>query len=525
MFKREYKLILSVVLVFTLFFSFSGTFAFAEQTNIVIDFATTIWYALRAAQVTVNSTVAPIQDILDTLNFGSGAPWSADYTYSGPTWDNDILNLSSIVVRPDFVEIDGVMYTDIWLSNDAAQKFRVNAFDVESAWNLVSNSNGVYAQGAGWINTIPVFYYNNAYRTQRFSVIASGDSVASVGSSPYALYLFTRFNDNVTNKYQFGARFGSDIPVFSVTDPSPFMGSASLANSNLVSTNWDLHFYKNGVWQSGSSTRVSTVGPVLVSPFDFEWVSGNVPLEQLPADYGLNIRLPTSQTDPDSGETIYDLGDLVREYPEQSGGKPLNFDPSLNPEVELDVDYTNELWRILEMLILLGLLDDAEIKYAPYDDPSPEPSPSPDPSPPPSPEPSTPISDQPAEWLDQILRWIQETISTVKNAVQTLDDKLTQIYDKVEALPQQILQDIETAPIDIYRRCLDIIKVVFAPIILLLRSVIGLWHYVVEWVQVTAPVFSSFFGFMSGTSYNMVLPIYASLAGPIVIAVYKRFGK
>lgn len=90
---------------------------------------------------------------------------------------------------------------------------------------------------------------------------------------------------------------------------------------------------------------------------------------------------------------------------------------------------------------------------------------------------------------------------------------------------KKILEDIETAPVKVYRSALEVLKTVFAPILLLLRSVIGLWHYVVEWVQAITPVFSSFFGLMSGTSYYMVLPIYAGIAGPIVIAVYKRFGK
>lgn len=121
-----------------------------------------------------------------------------------------------------------------------------------------------------------------------------------------------------------------------------------------------------------------------------------------------------------------------------------------------------------------------------------------------------------------LLQGIRTAIGTV---VTTITDAVADITDAIDGLAEQVLEDIETAPINVFSTALDVIKLAFAPIIAALKACIGLWHYVVEWVQVTAPVFSTFFGLMSGTSYNMVLPIYAALAGPIVIAIYKRFGK
>ena len=110
--KRIFNLIVSFVIITCLMIGFCTAFASADQTNIVVDFASALYYAMRAARVTVNSTVAPIQDVLDSITYGAGMPWTPEYTYQGPTWDNDILNMSSVYVRPGFVEIDGVSYTE-----------------------------------------------------------------------------------------------------------------------------------------------------------------------------------------------------------------------------------------------------------------------------------------------------------------------------------------------------------------------------------------------------------------------------
>ena len=166
--KRIFKFIVCFVVITCLMIGFCTAFASVDQTNIVVDFASALYYAMRAASVTVNSTVAPIQDVLDSITYGAGMPWTPDYTYQGATWDNDILDRSSVYVRPGFVEIDGVSYTDIWLSNDASQKFRVNAFDLETAWNIVSNSNGTYASGVGYLDGIPMFDVDGNARSQNF---------------------------------------------------------------------------------------------------------------------------------------------------------------------------------------------------------------------------------------------------------------------------------------------------------------------------------------------------------------------
>ena len=103
--------------------------------------------------------------------------------------------------------------------------------------------------------------------------------------------------------------------------------------------------------------------------------------------------------------------------------------------------------------------------------------------------------------------------------------QLQNIIETLQTLPQQILEDIETGPSKVFRKALDILKSLFFPLLLPIKAMMGLWHYVVEWLQSVNAPFVWIFGIMSGASYNMVLPIYAVLAGSICIAIYKALGR
>lgn len=506
---RIKRFIISLCLILcVLFGSVTASASAAVDTS---TFASLVVMALHGIHIVVDSTTAPVQNLLDTIvpDLNISLPGFPSYTYSGPSWDDDILSRSFIKINKDVVTIDGVEYTDIWLSHDAAEKFRVNAFDFQSAFNIASESNGTFASGVGFLRGFPLYNVNGTIRTQTFrcpdlsfnnGLIAG--SVRYIGSSPYMDVLWW---DNVN------------------TGKGYYINPTSYRDAYVM-------LYQ-GSWRVnlGGASNARTIAWDN-NPFDFDYVSSIIPVDPLPSDYGLNIRVPSSYSDPSSGDVIYDFGDIVIEYPDFSGGQTIELDPTLNPNFQIDTDFLDDLGDLLNTILnIWDLLNDApdgtSVEFKPYEEPSPEPSPEPEPTPPPSPVPSTPVSDQPAEWLDQILRWIQETVNAVKTATQTVTQTLEQVLELIETLPQEILQDIETAPIKVYQSALEVIKVVFAPIIALLRSVIGLWHYVVEWVTATSPVFARFFGFMSSTNYNMVLPIYAALAGPIVIAVYKRFGR
>lgn len=519
---RIKRFIISLCLILcVLFGSVTASASAAVDTS---TFASWLVMALNGINIVVESTTAPVQNLLDTItpDIQYALPGYPSYTYSGSSWDDDILSRSFIKINKDAVTIDGVEYTDIWLSHDAAEKFRVNAFDFQTAFNIASESNGTFASGYGFSHGVPLFDVNGTILSQAYSVY------------------FTPVVEHV-NTFQIGDWYiGLKYTSTSTRRSADSSLSPNFSSYTVVGGNYNDRYvrirYGNGAYRwyinddKGNFSIQFGTAPVEVSSFDFDYVSSVIPVDPLPSDYGLNIRVPSSYSDPTSGDVIYDFGDIVTEYPDYSGGKTIELDPNLNPDFQIDTDFLDDLGDLLNTILnIWDLLNDApdgtSVEYKPYEEPSPEPSPEPEPTPPPSPVPSTPVSDQPAEWLDQILRWIQETVNAVKNATQTVTQTLEQVLEQIETLPQEILQDIETAPIKVYQSALEVIKVVFAPIIALLRSVIGLWHYVVEWVTATSPVFARFFGFMSSTNYNMVLPIYAALAGPIVIAVYKRFGR
>lgn len=509
---------LSCFLALIIFFGYClpSPVSYASNVDVGLDFAKFMYLILKAGNIVIENTAAPIESVFNLLDYGSGLPWTPPYTYTGPTWDDEILNRSLIRINKDSVIIDGVEYTDIWLSNDAASKFRINLFDIETAWDLVSNSDGSFGEGLGFYDGAPVFLVNNSLRTQTYTGTISTGATYLIGNiylGPFEYYGSDRGRAHFT--YSTGTSTTWDI-------------------SGPNGTNFGVFFY--ALDSSGSTWRFwdtisqyAIVAPnnlYVADPFEFDWVSGTIPAQVLPNDYGLNIRIPSSYTDPSSGTIIYDIGDIIIEYPDQID-KTIELDPMLNPDADTDAEFLDDLLGIIELLISLGLIDLITPEFKPYVEP--EPGPEPEPTPPPSPVPSTPISDVPADWLDHILRWIQETIRQIKTSVETATETITEtllepIRD-IKTIVTDILDHFKSGFIDLFDGILDGIKVVFAPIFLLLKSALRLWHYVVEWVQATAPVFSTFIGFMSGTSYNMVLPIYAALAGPICIAIYKRFGR
>ena len=103
--------------------------------------------------------------------------------------------------------------------------------------------------------------------------------------------------------------------------------------------------------------------------------------------------------------------------------------------------------------------------------------------------------------------------------------QIAEIPEAIRELADQILEDIELGPAKLFDKALDILKSLFLPLLLPIRAMMNLWHYVVEWIQSVSSPFTWIFGIMSSTSYNMVLPIYALLAGGICISIYKALGR
>lgn len=120
--------------------------------------------------------------------------------------------------------------------------------------------------------------------------------------------------------------------------------------------------------------------------------------------------------------------------------------------------------------------------------------------------------------IGQRVQTIVDALTNVTTGIRTmvaeLVDALEGIIDNaIEAIKEEVLGDIAQ------------LETAFSGVISRLAQSVGIWHYVVEWIGSITTCFTWFFGVASGTSYYMVLPIYACIAGGIVLAVYKRFGR
>lgn len=146
--KRYCKLIISTItiaLIFTLCLS-PASYALSRQ-----QFAAWVGAALQAINITVSSIGIPIAQqeaqFIDYFNnpikIVENQILDVPYT-TGIDAIDEYMNRSVIKIDKDKVTIDGVDYTDIWLSTDAAEKFRVNAFDIENAFDIASQSEGKF---------------------------------------------------------------------------------------------------------------------------------------------------------------------------------------------------------------------------------------------------------------------------------------------------------------------------------------------------------------------------------------------
>lgn len=498
--------------------------------------ATPVWLlrakaGIAAALMAANIVFEPISaaytqtlaDVIDPLNMVSSV-----YDTS---WE-DYINQSVIAVRPDVVTIDGVEYSEIWLGPNAANSLRASGWDFTTAYNLLSNQNTpvTYAEGVGYMAGIPVYSVNGDIRSPYYNAPLSptqGNSVTySVGD---LIVTFNTLRQDSTRTRVTAAYTDTGIP------PAAFT-MLTVKNNPDFSTDQQVFIkYNNAAYRLCSTITNGRIdGPALTlvsSPFDFDYTSGIIDAD--PVDDGLLLRVPSEYTDSQGHtEYNYNIHDLINIYPQvdDTNGHELIFDPSLNPDFDVDLDMGNALGDIITAIILAKLADllgdDAEIVYAPMpekEDPAPV---IPDPD---TPDPDVPIGDQDPIWLDDLMRWIKNAIDnlghTISDAIDMIHEDIQEIIEQLSELPDKILEEIELGPAKLIDKALDILKSLLMPILLPIRAMMNLWHYVVEWLTSISIPFTWIFGIMAATSYNMVLPIYALLAGGICIAIYKVFGR
>lgn len=455
--------------------------------------------ALTALNITFSSTNAPIVNALDWL----ADPADLVYTYPEQALD-EFLDRSRIRMYQNYVQIDGVWYDDVWLSHDAAEKFRVNASDLQTAFNIASNSNGTFASGAGsthgfdifeteidgatrWISQTISFPWQNgdyAFGSDCFFRITgcSSDPTSST-SAKLAFYVngSSYSNNSIIVQY---SDFPARVRLFGSPTSSSWTPYVQAYKTGTSGTTWYNQF------------QPSALRGVVSDPFSFDWVSGTIPAEELGPEDGLHLLLPHNQQDESP------IGQYVIDHPEYLDPSGHEIDISLDPDVDVDLD---DLMDIIIPLIPIIKAEWGPIEVSPI--------------PPVDP---TSISNTPWTTLQNKL---DEIINTISGDLSTISQILGDIGNSISSLPERILEDIQKGPIQIFDKALDFLKLVFAPILALLKNALGIWHYVVEWLQSISSPWAFFWGVLSGLGSSFTAPIYACVAGFIVIAVYRRFGR
>lgn len=125
---------------------------------------------------------------------------------------------------------------------------------------------------------------------------------------------------------------------------------------------------------------------------------------------------------------------------------------------------------------------------------------------------------------------LTDTLPDIKDATETitetLPDIITEIQDATTTLTDEIPNiddiclNIDEAPYKDLETGVDRLPRFLLPFITDLRSALGIWHYVTEWLAQISTTFAFISGCLVGTS--IMTPIYAAIAGFMCIKIYRR---
>lgn len=461
-------------------------------------------------------------DLIQSIIYGNPLGVLPDYTYNQPL--SEILSQETIKIRSGSVTIDGVEYSDVWLPHDAANKFRVNAFDFITHYNILSESSGTYVSGVGYLNGIPVFSSNGVLRTQSIVLPKNESSTSPIVTSLGDLFFFCRGNFNspfVNTNYGYRT-LNSQIYQFQ----TPAGGSPIIyfQRSSSSSSYWYAYGYRYASSSLSADSDPFYGASYSQQSFDFTWLSGSIPSEPLPSEQGLRFRVPSSYV----------------------SSLPSTISPDLADYVTLINDLTNALQQA-------RLADAVEsTAFEEYD----------------SPVPSTgTIAEEPYSSLDGSLSGIQDSLDNIDTNIGTVDESLDdiQVYaedaaDSLQSIDTNLSQSVsDTAGIKgfihtylpgihsflngistsvsniagsvaaadetFFGNVVDAILAPFTPVFDVFKSGVGIWRYVVAWVGNISAPFAWIWNILSQSNGILVSPILASAAAAVVLAVYKKFGR
>lgn len=318
--------------------------------------------ALGALTVQTLSDMSP-SDIVEAILKGGGSTLPPDFTFAQSL--AEFLNRQTIKIRPDSVTIDGVEYSDVWLPHDCADKFRTNAFDFITRYNISSESVGTFVSGVGFYYGIPAFSDGTNTFTQSYYLPTGSSSVgdltfrsSSYGANRYRWYGYYNGHYTLGNN----TVFTSPVGFFIRNGTYCFFGDSSQGNP----------YYEYGI--TGSC-------PLDSQSFSFDWVAGSVPATPLPTSDGLRLRIPSSYV----------------------SGLPQVLDPSSS-------SYSTDLATVVDSLVNAGTAGEvADPAFEAWDSPAPS---------------TGTIAEEPYSSLSGSLSGIQSIISRISSSVSGIADSI-----------------------------------------------------------------------------------------------------
>lgn len=503
------KFTISFILVITLLFSFT-IFAFADPIG---------------GAGLLNGALSSLG--IDLLTGGSATiatlvPWlNSNYSLIGTlTGVAD----GYIKIGDSSVFIDGVEFESVFLDPNMAQSLHTQAFDFKTQFGIVSNSSGIIATGYGYLTGgVPLYNVNGTLQSQVYNFSYPGGdngtwSIVKTGESSTQWW----------GKYYWiwGESYISSIGNTNLDVSIP--SKATIVDSNKVRID---ELLPNGTVKRTINTYNNIQGTAITqSPFDFTYVSGNIDVDPLPSDYGFQVFVPVDDLEDagfNPGTYILDVG--------------------------TGTDDIIQLIQLLDEIFVDENILNPEFTDV-VDPPSPTPTPIPIPTDALGSVPYPDFLDTFGQSVYDRLDNIEDTVDTVGQsiadeleyqstifdtiglAIDSIEEAITDVVDGIQVkvgeiadtlvdIKDGILEAIEEGPIKLIDSGLDVLRSVFGSILQTIRSHVGIWHYVVSWVQSISTPFTWILSIANGTSYYMVLPLYALVAGTLVIAIYKRFGR
>lgn len=497
--KMRYKCIICFVSVFVLYGTISIS-AFADP----LTFAGAATAALGAAGI--ESTI------------GAGAAADSYNSY----WNQNGFDTDDFVWSPYdnsiyYIANSSSGYDTIYFDEDLSQKFNINAQNY--AW-----AQDIIAGNLKTINVSQVGNYNftDSAGAERYYVVGDWDSGSySVPDASISLSI----NGNITS-------YSGVNPLRSFSGSvnwnwnGPLILSYNI-NSHLVRfARYDSNGRYIGSWLTDSAWTIS--GSIVnyqyvLSPSEYiEWL--------------------------DTGKVI--ALDIPTTY------RPLDISSDFNGEI--DAPAFDSVINALALAGASNVIENARQEDYPLIPPSPTPTPEPTPVP----VPTTPIIDATVAdvvepIVDNVNNGIQNVIDAIESTAEGTDDEIEsaagylggligllhellrqglitleeaialvrEAVSSLEEVLEEVLEAVQLHPLDLFGAALDDFQISFGGAMAGIRERLGIWHYVVEWLNCIGTCFRWFLSIFQNTAYCMVVPIYASVAGLICLSLYRRFGR